>query len=183
MLRQAGVPFTVDSAAVDEHAVKTALKAKNATIDHAAETLAELKAATVSARHPQGLVIGADQMLVHQGRWFDKPTSRSEAAAHLRRLRGGEHELVTAAVVVMDGRRIWHYGGRARLAMRQFTDGFLESYLDEIGDAALTSVGAYRLEGRGAQLFSWVRGDHFEILGLPLLPLLDLLRGHGVVPT
>jgi septum formation protein len=137
----------------------------------------------VSSRRPGVLVIGADQMLVCSGEWFDKPTHRDDARAHLLALRGRAHELVTAASVARDGAVLWRALERPRLVMRRFSDTFVEAYLDAIGDAAFASVGAYQLEGRGVQLFAVVEGDFFAILGLPLLPLLDFLRGHGLVPS
>lgn len=183
LLTNAGLGFTQDAARVDEAAVKAALQAEGAPADRAAETLAELKAQRVSARHPGALVIGADQMLECDGRWFDKAADRAEAAANLRALSGKPHRLISAVCLLRDGVRLWHHVAEARLTMRPLSDDFIAAYLDAVGEAALDSVGAYQLEGLGAQLFSRVEGDHFTILGLPLLPLLDFLRNHRVVPT
>ncbi|HET7595036.1 MAG TPA: Maf family protein, partial [Stellaceae bacterium] len=122
-----------------------------------------------------------DQMLDCAGTWFDKPHDRADARAQLVALRGKRHELVSAVTVVRNGAVIWHLVDRPRLAMRAFSDDFLDTYLAALGDEALASVGVYQLEGLGAQLFERVEGDYFSILGLPLLPLLDFLRGHGVV--
>jgi septum formation protein len=108
---------------------------------------------------------------------------RAAARAQLLALRGKMHELVSCACVLRDGERLWHHIGRARLTIRPFSEAFLDDYLDRAGDAILQSVGAYQLEGQGAQLFSRVDGDYFTILGLPLLPLLDFLRNHGVIAT
>lgn len=181
MLELAGVLVTVDPPAVDEGAVKTAMRAQGADAADAAEALAALKSQQTSHRWPDALVIGADQMLECEGTWFDKPADLAQARDTLLALRGRTHELVTAVCVVRDGLILWHHIARARLTMRAFGDAFLESYLNRIGDAACDSVGAYQLEGLGAQLFSRVEGDHFTIVGLPLLPLLDFLRGHGVI--
>ncbi len=181
LLEAAGVPVTVEVPRVDEAMVKDALKAEQAPVERAAETLAELKATRVSARHPGALVIGCDQMLECEGRWLDKPEDRAQAAEQLRFLRGKVHRLVTTAVVLRDGQRLWHQTDQARLQMRPFSDEFLEDYLDRVGAAVLSSVGAYQLEGLGAQLFTRVDGSHFTILGLPLLPLLDFLRIHKVL--
>jgi septum formation protein len=126
------------------------------------------------------MVLGADQMLVLEGQAFDKPRNRAEAAAQLKLLRGRTHELVTAAVIVRDGAPIWRCVSEPRLTMRNFSDAFLESYLDRIGQTAFASVGAYQLEGLGAQLFERTEGDWFAILGLPLLPVLAFLRERGV---
>lgn len=179
MLEAAGVDFAVHTAAVDEESVKLALRAETDDPARAAETLAELKAARVSARHPGTLVFGADQMLDCGGQWFDKPADRDGARAQLLALRGKPHRLTSAVVAVKDGVRVWHHVDTARLEMRNFSDAFLDDYLERAGDAVLASVGAYQLEGLGAQLFARTEGDHFTILGLPLLPLLDFLRENG----
>ena len=135
-----------------------------------------------SRRYPGILVIGADQMLDCNGVWFDKPGDLDHAAAHLAALRGKEHSLLSAVCVVRDGVRLWHYNDIARLTMRSLTDAFIADYLADVGEDALSSVGAYQLEGRGIQLFARIDGDFFSILGLPLLPLLDFLRNNGVIP-
>ncbi len=181
MLEAAGVPVATEAPAVDEATVKAAMRAQHADAAETAEALAALKAQRISGRHPGALVIGGDQMLECDGAWFDKPADEAQARDTLQRLRGRTHELVTAACVVRDGLILWHHVARARLTMRTFSDAFLDSYLRRIGAAACDSVGAYQLEGLGAQLFSRVEGDHFTIVGLPLLPLLDFLRGHGVI--
>lgn len=181
VLRQAGLTVEQRPSGVDEDMVKTSLRAEGADTAHVALTLADLKAQHVSRRDGDAFVIGADQMLECNGVWFDKPADLAHARGHLEALRGKPHELVTAAVVVRAGARVWQYVDRATLAMRPLSDGFIDRYLDAIGEEACTTVGGYRLEGRGAQLFSRVEGDFFTILGLPLLPLLDFLRGHGIV--
>jgi septum formation protein len=116
-----------------------------------------------------------------RGAWFDKPATRDDAGKQLQFLRGKSHSLITSAVLVRDDARIWHTTDRAELRMRNFSDAFLEHYLDHAGEDVLHSVGAYRLEGLGAQLFERVTGDFFTILGLPLLPVLGILREHGMV--
>lgn len=183
LLRDAGVEFTVHPARVDEDEVKTTLRAEGASAADCAATLAEFKARRVSARHPQALVVGADQMLECDGVWFDKPPDRSRARASLGALRGRRHHLPTAVCVFHGGAPIWRHDATAELEMRAFSDAFLETYLDAAGADAFASVGAYRLEGMGAQLFSRIDGEYFTILGLPLLPLLDFLRNHRVVAT
>lgn len=182
MLAAAGVPFAADPAAVDEASVKHAMKADGAAADAVAEALAALKAQQVARRHPGLLVVGADQMLVCGGRWFDKPADAAEAREQLLGLRGRTHELVTAAVVVCDAEVLWHHVELARLTVRPFTEAFLDFYLDAMGGTVRRSVGGYAVEGLGAQLFSRIEGSHYAVLGLPLLPLLDFLRGHGVIP-
>ncbi len=181
LLLCAGVATRAEPARVDEQEVRASLRAERAGVEDAAETLAELKALKVS-RHASGaLVIGADQILVCDGAWFDKPPDRTRAAADLRALSGKRHSLATAVCVVRDGVQLWHHRESARLTMRPLGDAFIDAYLDAIGADALVSVGAYQLEGLGAQLFSRIEGDYFTILGLPLLPLLEFLRNHGVV--
>ncbi|PWC51038.1 nucleoside triphosphate pyrophosphatase [Azospirillum sp. TSA6c] len=180
MLEQAGVPAILDRPLVDEDEVKAAGRAEGVPADAVAEALAELKAQRITRRHPGALVVGADQMLDCEGRWFDKPADRATARAQLLDLRGKTHQLVSCAVVVRDGERMWHKTDSARLTMRNFSEAFLDDYLDRVGDNVLHSVGAYQLEGLGAQLFHRVEGDFFTILGLPLLPLLGFLRVHGV---
>lgn len=181
MLRDAGVAMEAQPARIDEAAVKASMAAEGAPALDVADTLAEMKALRISQRHTNALVLGADQVLVCEGRLFDKPDSRETSAQQLKELRGKSHDLISAAVVARGGEPIWRHVGRARLTMRHFSDEFIDQYLDEIGEAAIWSVGAYQLEGRGAQLFSRVSGDYFSILGLPLLELLGFLRVQGVL--
>jgi septum formation protein len=143
-----------------------------------ADVLAQQKAVRVSEQRPQ-LVIGADQTLDLDGRLYDKVETLDEARERLRGLRGKAHELHSAVVVAKDGQPIWREVVTARLTMRDFSDAFLDDYLAREGEAALGSVGCYRLEAMGAQLFSKIEGDYFAILGLPLMGLLDLLRRQG----
>ncbi|MBT3331295.1 MAG: septum formation protein Maf [Rhodospirillaceae bacterium] len=179
LLKNAGLDFTIDVAAVDEATVKESMQAQAASARDIADTLAELKAQRISNRHPEALVIGADQILGLGREMFDKPVGMDGARDHLQRLRGQEHRLVTAACIVRGGRPIWRHVEIPKLTMRAFSDEFLEDYLMRSGEKILSSVGAYLLEERGAQLFSKIEGDYFSILGLPLLQLLDFLRGHG----
>lgn len=183
LLRRAGMACRTERAGIDEDEIKRALRREGASAAEAAETLAELKAVKVSHRYPGALVIGADQILECAGEWFDKPADLDQARAQLSALRGRPHELATAVVVARAGARLWHHLARPRLHMRAFSDAFLDFYLAQVGRAVCESVGAYQLEGLGAQLFSQIEGDYFAILGLPLLPLLDFLRHHGVVPA
>ncbi|MDB5367149.1 MAG: septum formation protein Maf [Rhodospirillales bacterium] len=181
MLESAGLHVEIDPARVDEDEIKLSLKAEQVPVERAAEALAELKALRISLRRPGALVIGADQMLECDGDWFDKSPDRAAAREQLLRLRGRTHRLISAAVVAVDGQRLWHTTEAARLTMRNFSDAFLDEYLDTVGEAAFTSVGGYQLEGRGVQLFHRIEGDFFTILGLPLLPLLDFLRARGAL--
>lgn len=183
MLTAAGVPFTVTVPGIDEAAVRESLAAEGAGADDVAVALGELKAVAVSRRHPEALVIGSDQMLDCNGVWFEKPVDRDHAAATLRALAGREHRLVTSAVVARGGSRIWHTVQTVRMRMRPLSEAYIEAYLDAVGEDVQASVGAYQLEGLGAQLFTAVEGDYFTVLGLPLLPLLDFLRVHRVLAT
>lgn len=181
LLRAAGLDFVSEPAAIDEDAIKHDFCAAGRDAEACAAALAEAKARAVSARHPDALVIGADQILVAGDEWFDKPCDLSDAAIQLRRLRGREHRLVTAACIFRGDERLSQMLSIPRLTMRCFGEAFLAQYIAAEGDAVLGSVGAYRLEGRGVQLFARIEGDHFAVLGLPLLELLAFLRGRGVV--
>ena len=182
MLRAAGVDIEIVPARVDESELKLSLKQQGADPETAAIALAELKAIQVSRGKPGRLVLGADQMLDCAGTWFDKPESRGAARAQLEALRDKTHRLTSAAVLARDGQRIWHHAAAARLTMRAFTDAFLDLYLEQAGETVLSSVGAYQLEGLGAQMFRKIDGDFFTILGLPLLPVLDILREQNALP-
>jgi len=180
-MRNAGVSVIVDKPDVDEGEVKARCReAGRSAIDTALE-LATLKATTVSQRRPGDLVLGADQMLDVDGVWLDKPVDRDDARRHLARLRGRDHRLETAAVLVRDGRVVRAWTDRATLTARAYSETFVEWYLDAVGDAALWSVGAYQLEGLGARLFERIEGNHFTILGLPLMPILNDLVEEGVL--
>lgn len=178
VLAGAGVRFETAAAPVDEAAEKVRLLAGGAGPREVAEALAVLKAQAVRAP-ADALVIGADQTLDLDGRLFDKAESLAEARGRLQQLRGRRHQLHAAVAVVRAGRPVWRETATASLAMRDFSDAFLDDYLAMDGDQLLGSVGCYRLEGPGAQLFSAIEGDYFAILGLPLLGLLDLLRREG----
>ncbi len=180
VLKAAGIPFEQITAHVDEESIRLALRTEGASCAKQADLLAETKAMKVSANH-HGIVLGADQMLDLDGEGFDKPTSRAEARSHLQKLRGKTHILQTALVACIEGSPVWRHLAQPRLRMRNFSDAFLDSYLDAIGDDALHSVGAYQIEGRGSLLFDRIDGDHFSILGLPLLPLAQWLRDRGVL--
>lgn len=181
MLRDAGVAIETAVPAIDEAEVKASLRHDGSPAAKVAEILAEMKAQRIAARARGRLVLGSDQMLECDGAWFDKPANRDDARRQLQFLRGKSHSLITSAVLVRDDARIWHVTDRAELRMRAFSDDFLERYLGEAGEDVLHAVGAYRLEGLGAQLFERVTGDFFTILGLPLLPVLGILREHGMV--
>ena len=180
VLTGAGVPFEVAVAGVDEDAVKTAMLAQGATPRDIADALAEIKAVKISAGRP-GFVIGSDQTLEFEGQLYDKAETLEAAAERLKTMRGKPHKLHSSVVVAKDGAPIWREIVSATLTMRDFSDDFLDVYLAMEGEEMLGSVGCYRLEGPGAQLFSKIEGDYFAILGLPLMGLLDLFRRHGVL--
>jgi septum formation protein len=179
ILRAAGVPFSVQPAQIDEDAVKTAMHGEGGRA--VAEALAERKALHISTMHPQALVLGADQVLILAGTLVSKTDTLAAAATQLRALRGQRHQLIGALVLAKGGAAVWRHTDIATLWMRDFSDAFLDGYLQAEGDAILGSVGCYRLESVGAQLFERIEGDYFSILGLPLLPLLAALRDHGVL--
>jgi septum formation protein len=183
LLAGAGVEFDVSPARVDEDAAKASLEAAGASPPDIAVRLAELKAQQVSRRSPGRLVLGADQIMVCDGRMYDKPPDAAAAAEQLMALRGRWHEQISAACAVRDGERTWHHVDRARLYVRPFSEAFLQDYLRAAGPGALNGPGAYQLEAVGVQLFSRIEGDFFTVLGLPLLPVLDYLRSQGAIAT
>jgi septum formation protein len=182
VLEAAGLRFEARPAAVDEAAIKDAAQAEGIPAIDAALMLADAKAERIGRRAPDALVIGCDQLLVCDGQWFDKPADTDAARKHLQALRGQRHELVTAIVCHRHGTRIWQHVAVPRLTMRDFSDDVLDAYVGTEGDRLTQSVGAYRLEGPGIQLFARVEGEHAAILGVPLLALLAFLRDHGVLP-
>jgi septum formation protein len=181
MLRAAGVPFTARSPMVDEAAIKQAMTGESPAI--IAMALAEAKALAVSGRHPDAIVLGADQTLDLDGALFDKPTSAEDAHRQLKALAGKTHRLETAAALARDGAIIWRCARQARLTMRIASDDFLRRYITSQGDGITSSVGGYKIEGPALQLFSAIDGNHFVILGLPLVELCEELRGQGVLDT
>lgn len=181
LLAQAGIVAEAVPPMVDEADVKMAARADGVPPEDAAMLLAALKAERVARKHPEALVIGADQLLVCEGRWFDKPPDLDAARAQLRALRGRTHELVTAVLCQRGDQRLWQHLARPRMTMRSFSDAFLEGYVALEGEVLTTTVGAYRVEGPGVQLFDRIEGEHAAIIGLPLLPLLGFLRQHGAL--
>jgi len=179
LLAAASLRFDTIPANIDENAVKQSIRAGGGCAADAALMLADQKAASV----PDGgaIVIGCDQILVCGEDWFDKPVDLPAARAHLLALRGRTHELVTAVVCRLDGSAVWRHVETPRLAMRAFSDAFLDAYLAAEGTAVLTSVGAYRMEGAGMHLFDRIEGEHGAILGLPMTPLLAFMRRFGIL--
>jgi nucleoside triphosphate pyrophosphatase len=179
LLANAGIAFEAMPADIDERVVQgnSGLTAP----DNIALLLAREKALFVAARHSGRLVVGADQTLAFGGRLFSKPTGRAQAAEQLRALAGQTHQLYSAVAVARDGKILFADISIARMTMRPLSGDEIRSYLDEAGEAVTTSVGAYQLEGLGVHLFERIEGDHFTILGLPLLPLLAFLRGERLL--
>jgi septum formation protein len=184
LLASAGIQARNLASELDEGLLKARFSVGDTgDIDGLAPFLASAKAESVSAANPDALVIGADQALIFKGRAIDKPTSLGEARLQLLQLRGKSHYLVSGLSVARNGRAVWTHTDRAELCMRNFSDEFLSTYLTELGEDIVTSVGAYKIESRGVQLFDRIRGDYFTILGLPLLPLMSFLRSEGCLPS
>jgi nucleoside triphosphate pyrophosphatase len=183
LLSQAGVPFGTEITDIDEQLVKKTLQAEGTTFDDIADTLAESKARFVAEKFRNSLIIGCDQILVFEDRLIDKAKSIDEARKTLLELRGKTHKLLTAVVVFEQGVPVWRHIGRAKLIMRDFSNSFLDNYLNVSGAGILDSVGCYKLEQDGVQLFSEVQGDYFTVLGFPLIEILGFLRTRGVVAT
>lgn len=184
MLDAAGVSYQAIPAHVDEEAMKAALRQEGAAPRALADALAELKAIKVSQAYPGALVLGSDSLVaLDDGSMLDKPQSRDQAAAHLKRMAGKRHDLVSAAVIAENGRAVWRMVDRAKMFVRPFSDAFVEWYLDREWPAIAGCVGCYRIEGLGAHLFSRIDGSQFTVLGMPLLPVLDYLRTRKELPS
>jgi septum formation protein len=181
MLDAAGVTYAVQPAGVDERPLKDALLGQGVKPRDIADALAELKAARVSQQQSDALVIGSDSVVAIDDRLFDKPVSRDQAADHLRLFSGQEMQLVSAVVVAEGGRPVWRHVETARMRVRALSPDFIEHYLNAEWPAIAGCVGCFRIEGPGVQLFDAIKGDHFTILGMPLLPLLGYLRLRGAV--
>ncbi|MER9746095.1 Maf-like protein [Mesorhizobium sp. M0140] len=181
MLVNAGVDVEAVPAEVDERALEGPLQDSGVSPEDVALVLAEAKATEVSERRPGALVLGCDQTLSLGDEVFHKPADREGARRHLLALSGKTHQLNSAAVLVRDGRVLWRHVGIASMTMRKLDPAFIGRHLARVGAKALGSVGAYQIEGEGIQLFEKIEGDHFTIVGLPLLPLLAELRTLGAI--
>lgn len=181
MLAAANVSFKAEKPYLDEDAIRAAMQAEGAPPRDIADLLAEMKARKISEKFPGALVLGSDQVLETDGTVLGKPDSRESAQAQLVRLRGKTHRLLSAAVLVEDGKPVWRHVGVVRLTMRNFTDAYCDAYLDRNWPAVASSVGGYMLESEGVRLFSQVQGDYFTVLGLPLLELLSYLTLRGEI--
>ncbi|WP_299562983.1 nucleoside triphosphate pyrophosphatase [uncultured Sulfitobacter sp.] len=179
LLQQARVPHEVVVARVDEEMIKVSLGAEGAPPRDIADALAEIKAKKVSEKHPGALVIGCDQVLDFKGTLLNKPVSAEDALAQLRSLRGQIHMLLSAAVICEDGKPVWRHVGQVRLRMRDASDAYLEEYVLRNWNSIQHTVGSYKLEGEGVRLFSRIDGDYFNVLGMPLLEILNYLTLRG----
>ena len=180
LLRAAGLVFDAKAVPIDEEAIKQAGVAEKVPADDIAITLAELKAQKLASQR-EGYIIGCDQLLSCEGTIFSKPNSTQEAAKHLEKLSSKKHRLHNAVVVFQAGRRIWHHCSHADLTMRNLTAQDISDYLAFCGSECLSSPGCYQIEAGGAHLFSEISGVYYDILGLPLLPLIQFLREHGLM--
>ncbi|MBV9539898.1 MAG: Maf family protein [Alphaproteobacteria bacterium] len=181
LLHAVGVPFAAIPADMDEAAIRDRMLGQGAALPAIASALADAKALHVSQRHPDALVLGADQILIFENELISKCAYMAEARALLIRLRGKTHSLVSGLSLARAGTIVWRHASTPKLTVRAFSDTFLDSYLAAEGEGVLSGVGCYKLEGLGAQLFERVEGDYFSVLGLPLLPLLAELRNQGVI--
>ncbi|MFN5995561.1 MAG: Maf family protein [Paracoccaceae bacterium] len=183
MLRAAGLDPTPVAPRVDEASIRDALVAEGAHPRDIADALAEMKARKVAEKHPTDLVLGCDQVLALDRETFAKPETPDEARAQLRQLRGKTHKLLSALVVYENAEPVWRFVGEARLTMHPISDAYLNDYVTRNWDSIRHSVGCYKVEEEGVRLFSAITGDHFTILGLPLLPLLAWLGNRGMIAT
>ena len=181
MFRAAGLDPTAVAPRVDEVTIRDALVAEGAHPRDIADTLAEMKARKVAEKHPTDLVLGCDQVLALDRETFAKPETPEDARQQLRRLRGKTHKLLSALVVYENAQPVWRHVGEARLTMHDISDTYLDDYLARNWDSIRHSVGCYKVEEEGVRLFSAITGDHFTILGLPLLPLLAWLGNRGMI--
>ena len=181
MLDQAGLAVEAVPAQIDERAVEAAIGDSGVTPEEVAGILAEAKAVDVSERHPDAWVIGSDQTLSLGDEILHKAATMEEARRRLLQLSGKTHHLNTGVVLARGGEVVWRHVAVARMTMRELDPAFVGRYLAGVGEGVLRSVGAYQIEGPGIQLFERIEGDHFTIVGLPLLPLLDALRRHGAI--
>ena len=183
LLQRSGVDFETIVPRVDEEMIKDALLAEGAKPRDVADALAEAKARKVAAKIPQALVLGCDQVLDFEGRLLSKPASPEDAIQQLSAMRGKRHMLLSAAVIYEAGAPVWRHIGQVRLHMRDLSDDYIRDYVARNWESIRTSVGSYKLEEEGPRFFTRIEGDHFNVLGLPLLELLSYLTLRGTLPS
>lgn len=181
LLKNAGLDVQIKVPRIDEESIKSALLAENASPRDIADALAEMKARKISDKNPGAMVIGCDQVLDFNQTLMSKPTTPEDAREQLTALRGNRHSLLSAAVIYQDGTPVWRHVGQVRLRMRAFSDDYLSGYISRNWNSIRHSVGAYKLEEEGVRLFSNIDGDYFNVLGMPLLELLNFLALRGVI--
>lgn len=181
LLKNAGLDTQIKLPRIDEESIKSALLAENASPRDIADALAEMKARKISDKNPGAMVIGCDQVLDFNQTLMSKPTTPDDAREQLTALRGNRHSLLSAAVIYQDSTPVWRHVGQVRLRMRAFSDDYLSGYISRNWDSIRHSVGAYKLEEEGVRLFSNIDGDYFNVLGMPLLELLNFLTLRGVI--
>ena len=183
MLRAAGLSFVTDPARIDEEAVIGALLAEGAHARDVVDTLAELKAAKIAARHPEAVVVGSDQVLAFGGALIGKPATQDAARAQLSAMSGQSHGLLSAAVVYHEGQPVWRHVEVVKMTMRAVSDAYIEAYVARNWAEIQHSAGGYQIEAEGIRLFDRIEGSYHAILGLPLLPLLGYLAARGWIET
>ncbi|MCV2872556.1 Maf family nucleotide pyrophosphatase [Defluviimonas sp. WL0050] len=183
LLRNAGLAPEIMPARVDEEAIRAALEAEDASPSDLADALAEMKARKISDKHPDGLVLGCDQILDCRRQVFSKPTDLTDARNQIRTLRGQTHRLLSAAVIYEAGKPLWRHVGEVRLTMRDVSDAYIDDYVARNWESIRHTVGCYKLEEEGVRLFSRIDGDYFNVLGLPLIELLTWLGIRGDIAT
>lgn len=181
LLQQSGVRFEVKAAQVDEEMLKASMLSEHALARDIADKLAEVKALKISNKIPDAFVLGCDQLLFFNGEVFSKPKNKDELRHQLLRLKNSSHELFSAAVICQNSQPLWRFIGKAKLTMRDFSETYLDKYIEQNWKSVENCVGGYKIEGKGIRLFQQIEGDYFSILGMPLLEIVNYLNLRGVI--